>query len=168
MSAAGGTQYPDVAVNLSGEVPWSSLWQRVILASCTSGPGWSSTCLHHCRGLRALPPLALGLTYSLQRHTATSQSRHLYSEARVVTAWRERRVNKREAAVLYGLEICRDAFLRRRYRSGRKARRDLTKGKTCGCVKGAVFIKIRRPPRRKRSTFPQKGNWHFTGGDIKM
>lgn len=66
---------PDVATGdscftLSGEhsVPWSSLWQRVILASSTSGPGWSSTCLHHCRGLRMISSCssALGLTYNLE------------------------------------------------------------------------------------------------------
>lgn len=58
------------AVSLSGKhtVPWSNLWQRVILASSTSGPGWSSTCLHHCRGLRTFSSCALdlGLTYSLE------------------------------------------------------------------------------------------------------
>lgn len=51
-------------------VPWSSLWQRVILASSTSGPGWSRTCLHHCRGLRRPSSCssALGLMYNLARH----------------------------------------------------------------------------------------------------
>lgn len=64
------------AVILRGKhsVPWSSLWQRVILASSTSGPGWSSTCLHHCRGLRmpASCSSALGLTYNLARHKTKS------------------------------------------------------------------------------------------------
>lgn len=93
------------AVNLSGKctVPWSSLWQRVILASSTSGPGWSSTCLHHWRGLRTLSPcsLALGLTYSLE-HTAqaTVQSWHLYSIAHIGTLQREQRLKKLEAALL--------------------------------------------------------------------
>lgn len=56
-----------IVVIQSGEqstVPWSSRWQRVILASSASGPGWSSTCLHHWRGPRMLSScsLALGLT----------------------------------------------------------------------------------------------------------
>lgn len=67
------------AVGLSGKctVPWSSLWQKVILASSTSGPGWSRTRLHHLRGLRTLSScsLALGLAYSLERTIrATLQS----------------------------------------------------------------------------------------------
>lgn len=81
---------PDVATGdscftLSGKhlhVPWSSLWQRVILASSTSGPGWSSTCLHHCRGLRMLSACSsgLGLTYNLERTIkSTIQSGCLYS-----------------------------------------------------------------------------------------
>lgn len=67
---------PPTAVIPSGKhsVPWSSLWQRVILASSTSGPGWSSTCLHHCRGLRMPSSCssALGLTYNLARHKTKS------------------------------------------------------------------------------------------------
>lgn len=81
------------AVSLSGKhtVPWSNLWQRVILASSTSGPGWSSTCLHHWRGLRTLSScsLDLGLTYSLERtKQATILSWDLYSVVCCVTLQR--------------------------------------------------------------------------------
>lgn len=74
MSRCGGRRRQLLFPSGKHSVPWSSLWQRVILASSTSGPGWSSTCLHHCRGLRMPSSCssALGLTYNLAWHKTKS------------------------------------------------------------------------------------------------